>query len=53
MAKVLHEGTEEWADRIKEKAGEHLIALHDVLSTHLFINRLVEGWDKAHPVVPG
>jgi hypothetical protein len=51
MATVLHEGTEEWADRIKEKAVEHLIALHDLLSAHLFINRLVEGWDTLDAVI--
>jgi hypothetical protein len=50
--KALHaEGTEEWANRISEKAGEHLIALHDILSADLFINSLVEGWDTLDAVI--
>ena len=50
-AKVLHEGTEEWANTITENAGEHLIALHDILCADLFINRLVDGWDTLDPVI--
>jgi hypothetical protein len=50
--KVSHdEGTEEWANTISEKAGEHLIALHDILCADLFINRLVDGWDTLDAVV--
>ncbi len=50
-AKVLLEGTEEWANTITENAGEHLIALHDILCADLFINRLVDGWDTLDPVI--
>jgi hypothetical protein len=51
MTTALHEGTEEWARAIKERVGEHLLALHDILCADLFINRLVEGWDTLDPVV--
>src|SRR6266851_1329015 len=50
-AKVLHEGTEGWANTITENAGEHLIALHDILCADLFINRLVAGWDTLDAVI--
>ena len=48
---MLHEGTEEWANTLKENAGEHLIALHDILCADLFINRLSDGWDTLDPVI--
>jgi hypothetical protein len=50
-AKMLREGTEEWANTLKENAGEHLIALHDILCADLFINRLFDGWDTLDPVI--
>jgi hypothetical protein len=51
-AKMLHdEGTEEWANAIMENAGEHLLALHDILCADLFIKRLVDGWDTLDAVI--
>src|SRR5215469_16745774 len=49
--KTLYEGTEEWANTKKENAGEHLIALHDILCADLFISHLVEGWDTLDSVI--
>ena len=47
----LIEGSEEWADDIKENARQHVLAHHDVLVAHLFIKKLVDDWDTLDDVL--
>jgi hypothetical protein len=49
--KAINEGTEAWANTLMEEACEHLLARHDILTAHLFAERLVDGWDTLDGVI--